>query len=208
MKPTKLVALAVIALALLSVPVYADTITIDNVQFTASVTSTTVTLQIQCLTASCSDWYLGDVTLKGFSFTGTPILGSAPSGYTLEDGGQNNKGVGNGGGCNGSQPGNALCWSTSTPLTIKLGGGSSTFTATIAGGVVNGDLHVQATAYDNQPGTQKGGGKVLAVSEDLDGGRGGSGHGGGGQVPEPSSMALFGTGLLIVSGLLRRQIKH
>src|SRR5512141_2106934 len=93
---TKLLGLAVVALALLCLPARADTITVNNVQFTASVTSNLVTLQIQCLdTSICGGWYLGDVTLKGFTFTGTATLGTQPGGYTLSNGGQNNNAVGN-----------------------------------------------------------------------------------------------------------------
>jgi hypothetical protein len=199
---TKLLGLAVVALALLCLPARADTITVNNVQFTASVTSNLATLQIQCLdTSICGDWYLGDVTLKGFTFTGTPTLGIAPGGYTLSNGGQNNSAVGNGGGCNLKDLGGALCWNTTTPLSLHLGGSLLTFTANIAGGTIGTDgLHVQATAYNNPEGSQLAGGKVLAVSNDLTGGT-------GGEVPEPGSMALFGAGLMTVGGVLRYRMK-
>lgn len=174
----------------------ADTITDNNVQFTATVTATTVTLQIQCLVpGTCGSWYLGDVTLKGFTFTGGPTLGSAPSGYAVVNGGQDNNGVGNGGGCNGTQGGMAVCWDAPSTLTTQLGSGVITFTANITGGAVNDVLHVQATAYSNSSGDQKGGGKVLAVSDDL---------GGGTSVPEPGTLALLGSGAFALGALRRR----
>jgi len=184
---------------------HADTITDNDVQFTATVTSTSVTLQIQCLdTSVCGSWYLGDVSLKGFTFTGSPSLGSAPSGYTVQNGAQNNDAVGSGGGCNGTQAGMAVCWDAPTTLSTQLGGGVNTFTANITGGATD-TLHVQATAYDNTSGTQQGGGKVLAVSDDLlPGGGGGGGGGGGSTVPEPSTLLLLGSTLPALAGLRRR----
>jgi len=173
---------------------YADTITDSNIQFTATVTATTATLQIQCLTAACTSWYLGDVTLKGFTFTGTPTLGTAPSGYTLENGGQDNNGVGNGGGCNGTQTGSAVCWDATLPLGIQLGGGVLTFTANITDGSA-GTLHVQATGYDNTAGDQTGGGKVFAVSDDLVS-----------SVPEPSTLTLLAGGLIGLALLGRKSL--
>jgi len=176
----------------------ADSITDNNVQFTGTVTATTVTLTIQCLVpASCGSWFLGDVTLKGYSSTGSPTLGTAPSGYMLVNGGQNNNAVGNGGGCNSTQAGMAVCWDAPSTLTTQLGSGVITFTANITGGVP-GTLHVQATAYSNSAGTQKGGGKVLAVSDDLT-------PGGGTSVPEPGTFALIGSGLFVL-GTLRRRV--
>lgn len=193
----KILGIALVALAVLlgAGLACADTITDTNVQFTGTVTSSTVTLDIQCLNASiCGSWFLGDVTLKGFTFTGAPTLGTAPSGYTALNGGQNNSAVGNGGGCNSTQPGSAVCWDASLPLTTQLGSGVIEFTANITNGVP-GTLHVQATAYSNSGGTQTNGGKVLAVSDDLGPGAG---------VPEPSTFALLGLGLLALAVFRRR----
>jgi len=171
---------------------YADSVTDSNIQFTATVSGNTVTLDIQCLdTNVCGNWYLGDVSLKGFTFTGTPTLGTAPSGYTLMNGGQNNSAVGNGGGCNGTQTGGAVCWDAPTVLSTQLGGSILEFTATISNGVA-GALHVQATGYSNTAGTQAGGGKVFAVSDDL----------APTTVPEPSALVLLFSGLLAL-GLFR-----
>ncbi len=170
----------------------ADSVTVDDVQFTAVVTSTTVTLDVQCLDITvCGSWYLGDVTVKALTFTGTPTLGTAPSGYTLLAGGQNNSAVGTGGGCNSTQPGSAVCWDAALPLTTQLGSGVIEFTANITGGAAGDGLAVQATAYNNSSGDGTGGGKVLAVSS---------------AVPEPSSFALLGLGLLGLAVVGRRAL--
>jgi hypothetical protein len=178
-----------------------DSLNNPEIIFTGSVTASTVTLTIECVEAACQNWYLGDVTLKGFTYTGTPTLGSAPSGYTLIPGGQDNNAVGTGGGCNSTQIGSALCWDAGeVPLTVQLGlNNVLTFTANLpnndgAGGL----LHVQATGYGTSAGTQQGGNKVFAVSNDL--------TGGSSQVPEPGSLALFGTGALGLAGYLRRKL--
>jgi hypothetical protein len=107
------------------------------------------------------------VTLKGFNYTGTPTLISAPVGYDAVGGGQNNSAFGTGGGCNSNDTSGAVCWQTSMPLTAKLGTTLYTFSVSISDGTVGGPLHVQATGYNNANGTQKGGGKGFAVSNDL-----------------------------------------
>ena len=162
---------------------YADSYTdpSTDVQFTGSVTATTVTLDVQCLNTSiCGSLYLGDVALKGFTFSGTPTLGSAPSGYTLENGGANDSGNG---GCDGKDTGKALCWAAPSTLTTQLGSTLLVFSATISGGVVSDPLHVQATGYTNSAGDQTHGGKPLAVSNDLTPGIP--------AVPEPGTWALI-----------------
>ena len=60
---------------LLSGMARADSFTYDSIVFTGSVTSTNGTLTIQCTDAKvCGGFYLGDVTLKGFNYAGTPTL--------------------------------------------------------------------------------------------------------------------------------------
>lgn len=190
------VLLVALAVFLGAIYTYGDTITDGNIQLTATVTGATATVTITCLVpSSCGSDYLGDVTLKGFTFTGTPTLGSpSPSGYTMQNGGQNNGAVGSGGGCNGTQTQMAVCWDAPTTLNTQLGS-PVTFTADITGGVQNGVLHVQVTGYDNTGGDQTQGGKVFALSDDLTGG------GGPTPVPEPSSGMLTLLGVLSLAGL-------
>jgi len=181
-------------------------VTDDNVKFTGTVTGTLATLTIECIDITCNGWRLGDVTLKGFTFTGGPTPGMFPAGYTVENGGQNDDAVGNGGGCNGAtksgkgQDGKAVCWDAALPLTTVLEDGTIfTFTAVIIDGSGSGPLHVQATAYDNSTGSQKMGGKVLAVSDDL-------GPNTVSETPEPSTFVFLGSGLLVALGAVRRRL--
>ena len=178
----------------------ADSFTYDSIVFTGSVTSTTATLTIQCTDATvCSGFYLGDVTLKGFNYSGSPIPVSAPAGYDALAGGQNNSGVGSGGGCDGSDTSGAVCWDGSLPLTTQLGTALYTFSVSIESGTVSGPLHVQATGYSNANGIQPGGGKGFAVSNDLSSSSTTS-------APEPGTFTLFSAGLLAMV-LLRRKAR-
>jgi hypothetical protein len=179
----------------------ADTVTVGDIQFTGTVTSTLVTLTIQCLDAACADDFLGNVSLKGFSdltFVGTGA--GTQAGYTAQAGGINN-GVNNN--CNSTQPTSAVCWSTTIPLTTQLGSGILTFTADITGGVPPTDtgtdfLHVQAVGYNNNMADQTMGGKVFAVSQDLNG-----------SIiitPEPATFTMLGAGFLGLVGIARRRL--
>jgi hypothetical protein len=163
---------------------YADSYTdlSTDVRFTASVTATMVTLDVQCLNTSiCGSLYLGDVALKGFTFSTISGPGSGPAGYMLQNGGANDSGNG---GCDGKDTGKALCWAAPSPLTTQLGSTLLVFTATITDGALSSDpLHVQATGYTNSAGDQTHGGKPLAVSNDL--------TSGAPRVPEPGTWALL-----------------
>src|SRR5215472_9029751 len=129
MSKFRFVLMAVLALTtlILGGTAYADTITDGDLTFTATVTPTLVTLTIQCTSnvSTCENWFVGDVTLKGFTFT-TLGTATAPTGFLdmVQNGGQNNDAVGAGGGCNGTQKGMAVCWDALLPpLGTKLGTG-------------------------------------------------------------------------------------
>jgi hypothetical protein len=178
----------------------ANSFTYDNIVFAGSVTGNTATLTIQCTNAkACGSFYLGDVTLKGFNYSGSPTLVSAPAGYVTLGGGQDNSAVGTGGGCNSNDTTGAACWETSMPLTTKLGTTLYTFSVSISNGTVSGPLHVQATGYTNANGTQQGGGKGFAVSNDLSSSSSSS-------VPEPGTFMLLTAGLF-AAGLLSRRAR-
>ncbi|HWY07414.1 MAG TPA: hypothetical protein VNY24_11180 [Candidatus Acidoferrales bacterium] len=177
----------------------ADSYTYDSIVFAGSVTNTTATLTIQCTDVkACGGFYLGDVTLKGFNYTGTPTLVSAPVGYYAVGGGQSNSAVGTGGGCNTNDTTGAVCWDTSLPLSTKLGTTLYTFSVNISNGAVSGPLHVQATGYNNVNGAQTGGGKGFAVSNDLSSSVT--------SAPEPGTFTLLTAGLfaIVLLGLKAR----
>jgi hypothetical protein len=179
----------------------ADSFTAGDVFLTGNVTVNTATLTIKCLNSGCDGWYLGDVTLKGFTFASLTGTGAGtPGGYAAQIGGQNNSAVGSGGGCNGSDISGAVCWDgQGLPLSFRLVAGTTyAFVANVTdGSFTPGSLHVQATAYNNSAGSQQGGGKVFAISDNLL----------VVQTPEPSSLELLATGLIGLAFLSLRRLR-
>jgi hypothetical protein len=79
----------------------------------------------------------------------------------------------------------------------QLGTTLYTFSVSTSNGTVSGPLHVQAAGYSNVDGTQQGGGKVFAVSNDLSSLPVSS-------VSEPGTFTLLTAGLFAIALLGRK----
>ena len=166
--------------------------------FTATVTSTDVTINVSCLNVTCQGDFLSTVGLKGLSFTSvTDDPAGDPTGFSqVQNGGTNN---GQTGDCNGTQKFSAVCWTTTATLgggtPLQIGSGGITFHAGLTDGSFSlADLHIQAVAFSSaDAGTNE---RVFAISQGPDSTT---------QTPEPASLALLGLGLLGVPFLRRKK---
>jgi hypothetical protein len=126
---------------------------------------------------------LGDVAIKVSSGDNNLTFISAPAGYTLQDGGLNN------GGCNGSGAG-FFCFAGSINA-----GGVYVFEASIKDTPdATGSIKDQ---FFNTDGT-----KIEQLSEDTT-----VGTHVPSAAPEPSSLALLGSGVLGLAGVVRRKFR-
>jgi len=180
-----------------------DVTNVTSTSFTVTVTGSTCTVFAGC------NW-LGEVSFGVLNVnndgpTSTSESAGWLSGALGTVGG--NGGPGGAGDCSTSNT-NKVCWKVD-PNASGGGGGSLSgpysysFTANFDAADVKGPLdafHVQASFYN---GSVSSANKVGQISEDLNG----DGPPPNGQIPEPSSMVLFGTGLISIGGLLRRRMK-
>jgi len=190
----------VVALALWSVPAQADsvgTLTLTgcgggdlgcpNATYSFSISSTSATLTIH-ITGAVTTGVNNQITgvNLGFSPSGTVSglsLPVHPSGtWTFATGSLSNSGC-------GANSGAFVCASSSTGGVTIVQGGTYTWTwnYTLAGSIFGADqVHIGAN-YDPHNG--------LIVSQT-----------GATPIPEPGTLALFGSGLLGIAGIIRRRL--
>lgn len=197
--------LAVAAIAVLAAPAAADTVTLSgcsscfgsiytltvNPTTLGSTTDFTVTLTINTTgTSAGSATAISAVNFKISSSVSSFTLTSAPGGtgaWVTSQNGINNAG------CAGSGAG-FVCSQDTAPVTSAQLGGVFTWTWDItipSGSLFTPNLagsHIGAK-YNNSAGTLNG----FITSETT-------------PIPEPGTLALFGTGLIALAGVIRRKL--
>ena len=161
--------------------------------FTATVTSTEVTINVSCKNVTCQGDFLSTLGLKGLSFTTVTDMSSGdPAGFSaVHNGGTD---VGGTGDCNSTQMGSSVCW-TVTGNAVQIGSGGLTFEAGLTDGSdTPADVHLQALAFSSAAAPTNG--RVFAISNGPDSPT---------PTPEPASLMLLGLGLVGVPFLRRKR---
>ena len=182
---------------LIATSAFADTLNYDGMTFSVSVSGSTATLTVDDTGGGCeahfgvTNCYLGNITVKTFSQYDSVASSTQPIGFDAAVAGNL------GGGSCGGQPNGFACWGSDGVL---LNGNLLTFTVTFNNPSDLATFHVQADIGSGSPIilTGRNNNKLDQISQDVTGPS---------PVPEPTSMALLGTGLFGMAGAIRRKFR-